>query len=67
MGEGQGNIKLKKTRRKFRPYGTAATLLRAGVGASIKTTVYVNDNSIDNSLLGKKDALMLGLWKHSFH
>ena len=46
----KGNIKLKRTRRKFRPYGTAATFpvmgraevrLRARAGASTKTTVYV--------------------------
>ena len=60
---------LKRTVRKFRPYGTAATLpvmgkatvrLRARAGATIKTTVFVN-NGKENSLLGKSDAVRLGV------
>ena len=65
----KGGAVLKRTVRKFRPYGTVATLpvmgkatvrLRARAGATIKTTVFVNDGK-ENSLLGKSDAIRLGV------
>ena len=41
--------------------GRADVMLQARAGATIRTTVYVNNNSTDNSLLGKKDTLRLGI------
>ena len=64
--------KLVKTKLKFRPYGTNVRLpirgrakvkLRAEAGAVINTYVYVNDDNMDSSLLGEKDALRLGIVK----
>ena len=65
-----GGGELKKTRLKFRPYGTnhylpikgrAAVRLRAEAGAMIETEVYVNGDSSEDSLLGEKDAERLGI------
>ena len=65
----KGGAVLKRTVHKFRPYGTAATLpvmgkatvrLRARAGATIKTTVFVNDGK-ENRLRGKSDAVRLGV------
>ena len=61
-----------KTKIKFRPWGTdqklpvcgrAKVQLRAQAGATITTYVYINDNDRDASLLGKSDALRLGIVK----
>ena len=65
-----GGGELKKTRLKFRPYGTnhylpikgrAAVKLWAEAGAMIETEVYVNGDSSEDSLLGEKDAERLGI------
>ena len=37
--------------------------LRAEAGAVITTYVYVNDDNMDSSLLGEKDALRMGIAK----
>ena len=59
-----------KTRLKFRPYGTEQQLpirgrarvkIRAEAGAEIDTYVYVNDDGKETSLLGKEDAVRLGI------
>ena len=65
-----GGGELKRTKLKFRPYGTnqylpirgrAAVRLRAEAGAVIETEVYVNGDSSEDSLLGEKDAERLGI------
>ena len=65
-----GGGELKKTKLKFRPYGTnhylpikgrAAVRLRAEAGAVIETEVYVNGDRSEDSLLGEKDAERLGI------
>lgn len=64
--------RLVKTRLKFRPYGTdhklpvrgrAKVKLQAKAGATITTYVFVNDSDKDSSLLGKADAIRLGIIK----
>ena len=64
--------RLVKTKLKFRPYGTSCRLpirgrakvkLRAEAGAVITTYVYANDDDMDSSLLGERDALRLGIVK----
>ena len=59
-----------KTRIKFRPYGTdiqlpikgrAKVWLTAKAGAQIQTWVYINDDDTETSLLGKRDAIRLGI------
>ena len=61
---------LVKTKLKFRPYGTdellpvrgrAKVQLKAKAGATITTYVFVNDSDRDSSLLGKEDAIRLGI------
>ena len=63
---------LVKTKLKFRPYGTdhrlpirgrAKVRLQAKAGACITTYVFVNDSDKDSSLLGKADAIRLGIIK----
>ena len=63
---------LVKTRLKFRPYGTenrlpirgrAKVQLKSKAGATITTYVFVNDSDRDSSLLGKMDAIRLGIIK----
>ena len=63
---------LVKTKLKFRPYGTenrlpirgrAKVQLKAKAGATITTYVFVNDSDRDSSLLGKMDAVRLGIIK----
>ena len=65
-----GGGELKKTKLKFRPYGTnhylpikgrAAVRLRAEAGAVIEKEVYVNGDRSEDSLLGEKDAERLGI------
>ena len=62
--------KMVKTRIKFRPYGTDTQLpirgrakvkLMAKAGAVIETWIYVNDDDNETSLLGKRDAIRLGI------
>ena len=62
--------KMVKTRIKFRPYGTdiqlpikgrAKVWLTAKAGAQIQTWVYINDDDTETSLLGKRDAIRLGI------
>ena len=59
-----------KTSKKFRPYGTsyhlpikgkAKVLVQAENGAQITTWVYVVNDTKEQSLLGKEDALRLGI------
>ena len=59
-----------KTKIKFGPWGTdqklpvrgrAKVQLRAQAGATITTYIYINDDDRDDSLLGKSDAIRLGL------
>ena len=59
-----------KTKLKFRPYGTDGQLpirgrakvqLKAKAGATITTYVFLNDSDRDSSLLGKEDAVRLGI------
>ena len=66
----QGSAKLVKTKLKFRPYGTkeklpikgrAKVVPKAKAGARIETWVYVNDDDKETSLLGKTDAVQLGI------
>ena len=61
-----------KTKLRFRPYGTGHRLpvrgrakvkLQAQAGATITTYVFVNDSNEDSSLLGKDDAIRLGIIK----
>ena len=61
-----------KTKIKFRPWGTdqklpvrgrAKVQLQAQAGATITTYIYVNDDDRDASLLGKSDAIRLGIVK----
>ena len=63
---------MSKTKVRFRPYGTRATLpiigrakveMKARAGAKIDTYVYVNDDDKDSSLLGEDDAKRLGIVK----
>ena len=63
---------LVKTRLRFRPYGTdnrlpirgrAKVKLQARAGATITTYVFINDSDQDSSLLGKTDAIRLGIIK----
>merc|ERR1712015_417525 len=65
-----GGGELKKTKLRFRPYGTNQYLpirgrgtvrLRAKAGAMIETEVYVNEDKSEESLLGEKDAERLGI------
>ena len=60
------------TKIKFRPWGTdqklpvrgrAKVQLRAQAGATITTYIYINDDDRDDSLLGKSDAIRLGIVK----
>ena len=64
------NVRMVKTRIKFRPYRTDSQLLIRGrakvrltakVGAEIETWVYINDDGNENSLLGKRYAIRLGI------
>ena len=64
--------RLIKTKIKFRPWSTdqklpvrgrAKVQLKAQAGAIITTYVYVNDDDRDASLLGKSDAMKLGIVK----
>ena len=61
-----------KTSKKFRPYGTDASLkilgkalvtLKAENGAKILTWVYIHDSKLEKSLLGEIDAIRLGIVK----
>ena len=61
---------LVKTKLKFRPYrtdellpirGRAKVQLKAKAGAIVTTYVFVNDSDRDSSLLGKEDAIRLGI------
>ena len=63
---------LVKTKLRFRPYGTSHRLpirgrakvqLKAQAGATITTYVFINDDNQDASLLGKADAIRLGIIK----
>ena len=65
-----GGGELKKTKLRFRPYGTnqylpirgrAAVSLTAEAGAMIETEVYVNEDRSEESLLGEKGAERLGI------
>ena len=65
-----GGGELKKTKLRFRPYGTnqylpirgrAAVSLTAEAGAMIETEVYVNQDRSEESLLGEKGAERLGI------
>ena len=68
----ENECRMVKTKIKFRPWGTdqklpirgrAKVQLRAQAGATITTYVYINDDDRDASLLGKSDALRLGIVK----
>lgn len=59
-----------KTSKRFRPHGTsyylpikgkAKVILTAERGATIETWVYVNNDPNEQSLLGEKDAIQLGI------
>ena len=66
-------IKLRSTRTRFRPYSTKSMVpllgccnikLRNEMGKAITTTVYVTEHEKE-SLLGKEDAIKLGILKIS--
>ena len=68
----RGKCQMVKTKLRFRPYGTGQRLsvrgrakvkLQAQAGATITTYVFVNDSQEDSSLLGKDDAMRLGIIK----
>ena len=66
----KNSCKFVKTSKRFRPYGTtyhlpikgkAKVILKSMNGAQIETWVYVVDDKKEQSLLGKEDAMRLGI------
>ena len=68
----QDKCQLVKAKLRFRPYGTEVRLpirgrakvqLKAKAGATFTMYVFINDSDKDTSLLGKNDAIRLGIIK----